>query len=216
MSDQEQTVQEPSGLVICPNCEQEVPDALRCVYCGKDMTPMVTARQFEILSAMYQIGFGKNITIEGVHSLIDRSKESVRTMMSNLYSEGLVTRPVRGGYRISEKGLLVLRKSKIPLPEKKVEKIEEKPIIFTPAEVIRHTVARRILKRAASEMNKDIRIEEDADAYLASILEKIGLGISGEAKEIMTIAKKKTIKPAFMKRAIDRCGEKIQERRRKG
>lgn len=186
------------GVVTCPECNKDVPDALLCVYCGsrlkgKVVIPPLKNRERQILEGM--LSLGGISTVSDIHSNIGGSKEYIRVILMELARYGLVDKPSRGRYEVSKlgKSALVIRKDiKIDEPTKRVATILiEKP------EILKKSVMIRIFKRAGGE-----RLGKNGSVALALALEQIGTEIAQDAVAIANNNNRKIVRVEDMEQAI--------------
>jgi len=92
------------GIVVCPDCQKEVPDGNICIYCGrilKEMPlPRLTPMEVKILKCLKE---GAS-SIDDILDCADSTKESIRVVVSNMLKLGLVTRTGRGCYSLTKAG----------------------------------------------------------------------------------------------------------------
>jgi len=202
----------PLGVVTCPSCEKNVPDTLLCVYCGirlkgEVVIPPLKNKEREILTAMDTLG--GVLSIPDIYNSIGGSKESMRMSLSDMVRFGLVDKPSRGKYLISELG-----KSALIIKEDLDIEIKEPPkhfpvISIEKPEILRTTTVIRIFKRAGGT-----RMGRDGYFALGSVLEQIGGEIAQEAVAIAGNNNRKTIRAEDMEQAIQMMIPRLQEEAR--
>lgn len=187
---------ESMAIMVCPSCKKEVPNALFCLYCGnqlkgKPIVPRMTEMEKEILILLNKRG--GPVSVSDVHTIVDGTKPSVRVMLSNLVKFGLVDRPRRGQYVISEIGQRALSgRIEVVVEGEKTPLIQHiKPQYLRPGTMI------KLLKRAG-----DIRMSQDVPETLASILEQLGTEIAVEAVSIAKKANRGTVRLEDVNEAI--------------
>lgn len=188
------------GVVTCPSCGKDVPDALFCVYCsirlkGDVVTPPLKDRERQILEEM--LSHGGISTVSDIHNSIKGSKEYIRRLLGDLARCGLVDKPRRGRYTVSKLGKCALKiheeDAEIEGPAKRVATI----LIEVP-EILRAGTMIKIFKRAGGT-----RMGRDGYTTLASVLEQIGEEIAQEAIAIAGDSNRKTIKAEDIEQATE-------------
>lgn len=99
------------AVITCPQCSKEVPNTDFCLYCGtrlrgKVIVPRLAEMERNVLKFLKDRD--EAAAISDIHEAVDGSRETVRNMLSNLVKFGLVNRPSRGRYVISEKGRQIM------------------------------------------------------------------------------------------------------------
>ena len=168
------------GLVVCSICNKIVSDTRYCLYCGAKVTYNLTERERSILGTIVKKGMYVTSTVSEIHKRIDGSKESIRTNLTKLYNDRLVTRPRRGVYRIADKGLRALQEDKMVLTPHVSEFATAKV-----ATIFKPQLGTKLLRDRANELNISyLRIESDVPGKFVSILEHIANKITERVVEL--------------------------------
>ncbi len=189
----------PPRPVICPHCDVSVPDTDFCLSCGvrikgMPIAPPLKPREKQILEQMSSQG--GILTVSDIHDGVKGSKEYIRVILIDLVRYGLIDKPSRGKYVLSESGqssLKIQKDIKIDKPPTRSATI----LIETPA-ILRKGAMIKIFRRAGGE-----RMARNGFAALASALERVGGEIAQEAVTIAGDNNRKTVKVEDIEQAID-------------
>ncbi len=185
-----------SGLVECASCGKAVPDAIVCVYCGNPLRsipiPKLSPTEQRVLSFLAKV-IGSS-SIDDIYVGVGGGKGSIRNVLQILVKFGLIMRPKRGHYALTDAGKRVIEKES----EVVVAKPKEwaKISVFAP-QYINRTVARRLFKNAGYARAGTRSIDT-----LIEILEELGDEIATKAVELMKVSGRKTVVLRDMEQAI--------------
>lgn len=91
----------------CYNCNKEIEKTMYCPSCGANQdTFALGSRQRNILLEIYKLNqIQDSVTVADVYSILDNSRESIRTLFGVLSRKGAIVRVARGSYKITEIGI---------------------------------------------------------------------------------------------------------------